>query len=468
MHRLFFFIIFIFFFSISISKTDEDSFFSGGETTNIANNKNAFSLVAKNLEEYLKIDFLVGNALFERIWEDAQVSKNDTKDGLGPFFSASSCEQCHSGDGRGHLPDENFGDIDSISAVIQIGWAKKGKIELLKYIPDPVYGSQISEFSVKNVLKEADIIFKYDYKPEMFNNGIIVELRKPTILLKNLNYGKIGEDTKFSARIAQPIIGLGLIESISDLDILSNEDELDLNKDGISGKANRVWDIISNKETIGRFGWKASQPTVYQQIADAFFNDMGLSNTLHKNPSNCSTFQTICNQIPNGNSVEYNDLEVSNEQLDLITFYSKQLGVPARRNINDKDVIAGKKIFYELSCHSCHVEKFQTSNNAEYNNLKKQTIYPYSDFLLHEMGEGLADSLSEFLANGNEWRTPPLWGLGLTETVSGRQSYLHDGRARTITESILWHGGEAEEIKKDFLKLDVIQLNSILKFLESL
>jgi CxxC motif-containing protein (DUF1111 family) len=249
---------------------------------------------------------------------------------------------------------------------------------------------------------------------------------------------------------------------------MKNEDKFDLNNDGISGKANKVWDDVNQIEELGRFGWKASQPSIYQQVADALFNDMGLSNPLYRDPYNCSESQVNCLNVIDGNSIEHDNLEASNQQIELITFYSQQLGVPARRNIDDDDVIAGKKVFFELSCNSCHKEKFKTGNDSDHKNLNKQVIYPYSDFLLHDMGEGLGDNIPEYLANGNEWRTTPLWGLGLTETVSGRKTYLHDGRARNLIEAILWHEGEANSARTKFLKLDNIQINQLLSFLDSL
>ena len=452
----------------SVVQGEENSFLSGGETTNITNNKNSFSLAAKNLPEYLIVDFLVGDALFERIWEDSRLTKNNAKDGLGPFFSAQSCEACHINDGRGHLPEDIFNDKDSISIVVHLGKKKIDNNKKLKNLSDEVYGSQISEFAVEGILKEANIHFRYDYTIGALDNGMVYELRKPTVFLSNLNYGKIDKDTEFSVRIAQPLIGLGLIENINQKDIIANEDEFDLDKDGISGKANKVWDQTFQNENLGRFGWKASQPSIYQQVSDALFNDMGLSNPLYQNSSNCSEFQVECLDALNGNSIEHDGFEISNQQLDLISFYSTQLGVPARRNIDDKDVIAGKKLFFDLSCNSCHIEKFTTGTHSDYDNLNQQIIYPYSDFLLHDMGEGLGDNLPEYLASGNEWRTTPLWGLGLTEVVSGRQTYLHDGRARNLVEAILWHGGEANRARMEFEKLDKIQINQLLTFLNSL
>jgi len=466
--RLSLIIIISLFFLTTVIKSEENTFQSGGETTNITNNRNSFSLPAKNLPEYLIVDFLVGDALFGRIWEDSRFTSNNAKDGLGPFFSARSCEGCHINDGRGHLPEDIYGDVDSISVVVHLAKNKIDNYKKTKNIPDKIYGSQISEFSVEGIPKEADINFSYDYTIGAFENGMIYELRKPKIILSNFNYGEIDRETKFSARVAQPLIGLGLIESIKDEDILVNVDEFDLNGDGISGKANKVWNDISNSHSLGRFGWKASQPTILQQVADALFNDMGLSNPLYTKPSNCTKFQVECSDAIDGNSKEYDGFEISNQQLNLMSFYSMQLGVPARRNIKNKDVIAGKKLFFELSCNSCHTEKFVTGTHSDYDNLNQQTIYPYSDFLLHDMGEGLADSIDEYEASGSEWRTTPLWGLGLTETVSGRKTYLHDGRARNLIEAILWHGGEANRARMEFEKLEKIQINQLVSFLQSL
>ena len=446
--------------------TFADPLLPGGETSNQVDNKNSFSLSSRNLEEHMRINFLVGNALFERMWEDSSISKNIAKDGLGPFFSARSCESCHINDGRGHIPLTN--KEDKISVVIQISQNIAQSNDHIKNIEDDIYGGQISEFAVKDVLKEADIIIDYKYSLAMYEDGRVVELRRPIIKIDNLNYGQFNESTTFSARIAQPMIGLGLIEHISDQSLLMNEDINDTNNDGVSGKANKVWDIENEKLAIGRFGWKAAQPSVYQQTADAFYHDMGLSNKLYSNPFNCTSKQVECAKAISGNSEEYDDLEVSNDQLDLVTFYSSQLGVPARRSINAENVKKGKEIFFALNCNSCHVESFTTGDSVSHANLNNQIIYPYSDFLLHDMGESLSDGVSEFLAQGSEWRTPPLWGIGLTNIVSEEYGYLHDGRARTIEEAILWHGGEANEIIQNYKKLKKSEVNQLLSFINSL
>jgi CxxC motif-containing protein (DUF1111 family) len=195
---------------------------------------------------------------------------------------------------------------------------------------------------------------------------------------------------------------------------------------------------------------------------------MGLSNTFSSKLNNCSEAQTSCQSMATGNSIEYDGVEVSNEQIDLMVFYQKHLSPPGRRNVNDPEVLKGKKIFFESGCSSCHVQKYITSIDEKNPSLSEQLIWPYSDFLLHDMGKDLADNLSEYNATGAEWRTPPLWGIGLTKSVSGQTHFLHDGRARNILEAILWHGGEAEDSKKKILKLSLVEVEYLLKFIKSL
>tara|TARA_Y100001954_G_scaffold75683_1_gene82994 strand:- start:3322 stop:4725 length:1404 start_codon:yes stop_codon:yes gene_type:complete len=444
-----------------------DTHMSGGKTTNFVKNKNSYSLPARNLDKNLRINFLVGNSLFRRIWEDAATSENIAKDGLGPFFSSTSCDGCHISDGRGHLPILEI-DEDLISAVIQIGQPTKIENTNEKNHNDSTYGGQLSEFSTEDVLEEAQISIEYEFMNVAYDDGTIVQLKKPKVIIDKLNYGDLEPNTSSSIRIAQVMIGLGLIENIAEEDILKLQDIDDSNSDGISGKANVTWDMQESKFKIGRFGWKASQPTVLQQTADAFYHDMGLSNKFYPNASNCTETQLDCNNSVSGNSEIYDNFEVSNDQLDLVTFYSSQLGVPAARNQKKADVIAGKKIFYEVGCNSCHVERHITRSDGPFENLNNQIISPYSDFLLHDMGDGLSDQVPEFEAEGNEWRTPPLWGIGLTKIVSGRESYLHDGRAESLEEAILWHGGESLESKNKFKNLDINQRNQLLKFISSL
>jgi CxxC motif-containing protein (DUF1111 family) len=258
------------------------------------------------------------------------------------------------------------------------------------------------------------------------------------------------------------MIGLGLIEAISENDILKNADVSDMNQDGISGKPNYVYDAVSKTQKLGRFGWKANVANLYHQTAGAFLGDIGITSWLFKN-ENCTSIQNDCSNALTGGSPE-----IDSANLNHTVLYTRTLGVPIRRNVKDENVLMGKMIFKNIGCENCHISNFTTSNQASVNALNNITIRPYSDFLLHDMGLALADDRPDFLADGNEWRTPPLWGLGLIKTVNGHTFLLHDGRARNITEAIIWHSGEAEASKHKFKTLSKNQRVQILAFLNSL
>ena len=446
---------------------------SGGIGSTTSSNKNSFSLPMKNINQSNKIDFFIGNSLFQRNWVPSPAITK-ASDGLGPLFSASSCQSCHISDGRGH-PPQTFTDSKPSLMAIHLSIPPQNNEQALalksthiKSIPDPIYGSQLSNFAIDGISPEGEISITYEFIPVMFDNGKIVSLRKPLYSITNKNYGDLHPEIQISARVAQPMIGLGLIENISELDILKNIDLEDIDGDGITGKANYVWNKLEKKSSLGRFGWKASQPNIYQQTVDALFEDMGLSSTAIPFSDNCTVNQIECKQFQNGNSKEYDGFEVSNDQIDLIVYYSKHLSVPQRRGHDNKDVLAGKRVFFQSGCASCHTPKFQTAKNENDQSLSEQLIWPYSDFLLHDMGEDLADDVGEFLANGNEWRTPPLWGIGLTNKVSGHTNFLHDGRARNILEAILWHGGESKKSRDNVLNLSNNDLDKLLIFLNSL
>jgi len=250
------------------------------------------------------------------------------------------------------------------------------------------------------------------------------------------------------------LIGLGHLEKIPQQEILAHEDIDDKNKDGISGKANYVFNPQTNQTELGRFTWKASAATIKHQTAAAAHNDMGLSNPFF--PShNCTPKQTACLKEAQKSGKEF---DLPQERLDAIAYYLSHLKVPASRE--PQKHLEGKRTFDTLGCIACHT--------ASYTTLEGINISPYSDLLLHDMGEGLMDGRSEFLANGSEWRTPPLWGIGLYKTVSGEANYLHDGRARTIEEAILWHGGEAQSAKERFMRFEKKDREKLIQFLESL
>jgi CxxC motif-containing protein (DUF1111 family) len=256
--------------------------------------------------------------------------------------------------------------------------------------------------------------------------------------------------------------GLGLLDAISEASILQYSDPLDMNKDGISGRPNYVFSHALKREEIGRFGWKANEPTLEDQDAGAFNGDMGLTTNLFPN-ENCGTDQTVCADLANGGKPEVED-----KQMKLMVHYSKFVAVPARRNTEMPNVIKGRELFFEANCHSCHRPTMTTRDDASHKLLSGQKIWPYTDLLLHDMGEELADNRPDGLANGSEWRTPPLWGIGLTGAVNGHEFYMHDGRARSLEEAILWHGGEAEASRESFKSMGAEKRAALLEFLNSL
>jgi CxxC motif-containing protein (DUF1111 family) len=288
-------------------------------------------------------------------------------------------------------------------------------------------------------------------------------LQKPIYEFLNLGYGALQPNTMISPRIAQQIPGLGLLEAISESSILALADVNDSNGDGISGKPNYVWDYQKQQKTLGRFGWKANQPSLFQQTASALLGDMGITSSLFPSENLTALQSSIYGNIANGGSPE-----ISDDNLRKTVFYIQNLAVPARRNHKDAVVLQGKQVFEELGCAKCHTPKMQTSTDYPVAQLRNQTIRPYTDMLLHDMGEGLADNRPDFEANGNEWRTPPLWGIGLINLVNKHTNFLHDGRARNLEEAILWHSGEGENSKKKFTQKQKADRDALIKFLESL
>ncbi len=438
-------------------------------------NRNSFSHNASNIKFEKLINFHIGNGIFRRIWVSSPASTKSA-DGLGPLFNARSCQNCHLKDGRGHTPSANWPIDDSISFVLRLSippqnHKQKILIEERKilFIEEPSYGQQLQDLSIQGFDAEGIINFEYEKVKIKFEDGKTVNLRKPKYTIKNWNYGNPKKDLMLSPRIAQQMIGLGLLESIDENDIISNSDPNDKDNDGISGKPNFVWNKLQKKITLGRFGWKAGQPNLMQQSAEAFKVDIGISSFLNQEAwGDCSVGQELCRKAPNGNTIDQGNSEISREAMDKLVFYVRNLGVPARRNVNNKDVLLGKKIFYESGCIGCHTPKFVTSRIPDQPENSFQLIWPYTDLLLHDMGDGLADNRPEGDADGREWRTAPLWGIGLTETVSGHTEFLHDGRARNLLEAILWHGGEAENSKNKIMKLNKKQREALLKFLNSL
>jgi CxxC motif-containing protein (DUF1111 family) len=395
-------------------------------------------------------------------------STTTARDGLGPLFNTNACQNCHIKDGRGHPPAPDASNAVSMLVRLSIPDAPQYAkvIGQLGVVPEPVYGGQFQDMAVPGVAPEGKVRVDYTPVPVRFKDGTEVELRKPTLQINQLGYGPMHPDTRFSARVAPPMIGLGLLEAIPEQAILANAAAQAKENNGINGRPNQVWDDQLQKTVIGRFGWKAGQPNLNQQNVHAFSGDMGLTTSLRPF-DDCTEAQTACKQAPNGNGPD-GEPEVSDNILRLVLFYSRNLAVPARRGVNDPQVLAGKNLFFQAGCQSCHTPKYTTAADAAEPELANQVIRPYSDLLLHDMGEGLADNRTEFKASGRDWRTPPLWGIGLTQAVSGHTQFLHDGRARNLLEAVLWHGGEATAAQQQVLSFNAEQRAALLAFLNSL
>lgn len=433
---------------------------------------NAFSHSAANIGFAGEERFKLGNALFRKFWVSSP-SSTQASDGLGPLFNARACQSCHLKDGRGHPPE---GSADATSMLIRLARPphtaqEEAALEERRQLnfPDPVYGGQIQDKAVPGLLAEGQIALRYDDLPITLPDGGEVRLRMPDYSIVNLAYGPLAAGTSLSPRIAPPMIGLGLIESIHPADIAAKADPDDRNGDGISGRVSLVRDQRTGALVQGRFGWKASQPSLRAQNAAAFGGDIGISTPEHPSPNgDCTDVQTACFGLPTGVQERLGTTEAPEPVLDLVTFYTANLAVPERRDVGDAKVLRGKKLFYRSGCTACHTPKFVTRRDTEQPAHAFQLIWPYSDFLLHDMGSVLADGQRVGNASGREWRTPPLWGIGLTRTVNGHTFFLHDGRARNLSEAILWHGGEAQAARDRFLELPVFEKEALIAFLESL
>jgi CxxC motif-containing protein (DUF1111 family) len=429
---------------------------SGGETTAFDTSRNAFTLSARNILPEHKTDFYVGDSFFNENWL-AATPVHSERGGLGPLFVSRSCAACHVRGGRGEAPDDNLPPETMVLRISLPGRGDRGEPK-----PDPIYGLQLQTHALPGFKPEVNVLAAYKEFGGAYGDGGKFYLRQPFFQVTDFAYGPPQTNLVFSPLAAPAVIGLGLLEAVPEK-TLCGLVELDLLRaDGIAGKVNRVWDESTKQLVVGRFGWKAEQPSVRQQCAAAFGGDMGLTTTIFPN-ENYSAAQDICsNALSNGHP------EVSDKTFEQVVLYSRMLAVPARRDVTNEMVLRGQKLFQQLNCAVCHNPELKTGEVPGYPELSDQTIHPYSDLLLHDMGEGLSDHRQVFEASGREWRTPPLWGIGLVGTVNGHEFFLHDGRARGLAEAILWHGGEAERAKEQFRLLTLADRDALLRFLKSL
>ncbi len=427
---------------------------SGGSTTVFDETKMAYAQQAPNLTGPHADAFAFGHSVFNRNWVTAP-STTDDFDGLGPRFHQRSCSGCHSRDGRSP-PFDARGEQLGILFRLSI----PGKDEHGGPLGDPTYGTQLRTNAILGVPVDGVPRVTYDRKPGVYGDGTPYELQAPTYAIDNWGSGPPASALLISTRVAPYTIGLGLLSAISEADVLANVHARDV--DGVVGHANRVWDPVSKSKMLGRFGWKANVATVVDQSAGAFSGDIGITSSIAPTES-CTSSMVSCRAAASGSPPELTD-----DKLAAVALYMRALGVPARRSVNDPTVKQGEALFKGFGCASCHKSTFVTGDYPELPEVARQTIHPYTDLLLHDLGAGLADNRPDFEASGAEWRTPPLWGIGLLQRVNGHELLLHDGRARGIAEAILWHDGEGATARERFRNANKSERDALISFLQSL
>ncbi|WOD39605.1 di-heme oxidoredictase family protein [Nodosilinea sp. E11] len=422
---------------------------AGGDTTIYSRTSHAYEQPAPNLDAPWAARHAAGDLAFEAAFVTAPAPVNP---GLGPRFNGTACAGCHIKNGRG-LPTKGQRVVR-----VSLPTPAQGNVPPLAYTheaeppganapPVPGLGNQVQEQAVYGYAPEAVVQLTWQEQGGIYGDGTSYRLRSPQIQLLTADGTPLPDDILISHRIPQPVFGVGLLEAVPEADILRQADPADRDGDGISGRPNRVWDGVQQRLTLGRFGWKANTPTLLQQSASAYTNDMGITNPL----------------FPAADGQQDIDLKT----LTAATVYVQTLAVPARTLLDDPQVQRGERLFASAQCTACHLSELRTGPH-EIPALAHQTIHPYTDLLLHDLGPGLADGRPDFAASGNEWRTPPLWGLGLAQTVLPFAGYLHDGRARTLEEAILWHGGEAELAQATFVAMAPNDRAALVRFLRSL
>lgn len=428
---------------------DPDEELSAGPATVFDSSSSAFSNPIPGLDRDAERAFFRGRALFRDDWVTAP-SSTMSRDGLGPIFNARSCQACHVDDGRGRPP---LGGEETGSLLFRLSAPGGG--------PEPTYGGQLQPLAILGLAGEGQVVISHAEIPGSFGDGEPHSLAAPTYELADLSYGPMVDGVLVSPRVAPAMIGLGLLERVPESAIAGLADPDDGDGDGISGRVNRPVDVATGEPALGRFGWKSNQPSIRQQTAGAFNGDIGITSSLFSS-DDCTAAETDCSGAASGG-----DPELLDAILDDVTAYSRLLAVPARRDHDDPAVLRGKALFAAHGCAGCHAPSLPCDGIDELD-AGPFTIRPYTDLLVHDMGAGLADDRPDVDAGGSEWRTPPLWGLGLIERVNLHTFLLHDGRARDVTEAILWHGGEGEAAREAFRLSSAAERADLLRFLESL
>ncbi len=422
---------------------------SGGATTIFDESAEAFGTEAPNLQGENIERHELGDVAFAMEHVEGTGALNG---GLGPVFDNTSCESCHPGDGRGRPPAgaEPFSSMLFRSSVAGLG--SNGGPKAV-----PGFGGQLQMRSLPAYQAEISALISYVENHGRFSDGTRFQLRVPTYTLTGV-YAQLPAGVLFSPRAAPAVFGLGLLEAVPEWQVLARADPRDRNRDGISGRPNYVWDAVKGRPALGRFGWKANAPNLFQQSAGAYNGDMGITTDLFAAEPCEGQHPGCARHAP----------DIDKQTVADVALYTQTLAVPARRDLDDPVNQRGELVFYAAGCAGCHTPTLRTGVLRGVPEVSNQTIHPYTDLLVHDMGPGLADGRPDFQASGNEWRTPPLWGIGLVETVNGHTNFLHDGRARSLLEAVMWHGGEASRARDAVKRLRRRDRDALIAFLQSL
>lgn len=409
----------------------------------------AFGFPSPALSLSERRDFAVGNSFFRKNWT-TEPSSAPGRDGLGPLFNARSCSGCHLRDGRSRPPTPE--DTASDGLLLRLGLPRPHGPDL----PDPIYGGQLQDQAILGLAPEGRVVIRTQRRAGTYGDGASFELLAPEYAIGDPAYGPPAAGLALSPRTAPHLIGLGLLESVPEADLRSAADPDDRNGDGISGRPNTLR-LPDGRTVLGRFGWKAAQPDVARQTAAAFADDIGITSLefpLDPRPPSLPAAQSAP--------------DIDAHKLARTVFYTRMLAVPRRRDMEAPVVRRGEALFTSIGCADCHTPAWRTGDEVPHPAFRRREIRPYTDLLLHDMGPGLADGKRDGDAGPTEWRTPPLWGIGLFPAVSGHSRYLHDGRARDLAEAVLWHGGEAEGARERFRLAVPEDRAALLAFLGSL
>ncbi len=419
--------------------------------------REAFTQALPGLDEATSQAFLRGRSLFAQNWVVAP-AKDSEVDGLGPLYNRLACISCHPKNGRGKAPEREGEKMQSMLVRLSVpGHSPHGGP-----LPHPAYGDQLNEEGIPGVRGEGRAAIHWIEREEKLADGTPVRLRRPQIVFSETAYGTL-DDALTSPRVGPPVFGLGLLQAVPAATLRQMAREA--KPDGVKGAVNQVWQVAAGKATAGRFGLKANMPDLAQQIAGAMVGDLGITSPLFP-AENCTRRQEACRIAVSGGSPELSAAQLQ----DLLTYLSLLAPPPRRQGETEMQrqaVQRGQARFAAAGCAVCHRPALETGD-APWPALARQTFHPYTDLLLHDMGEGLADGRPDYQASGRQWRTAPLWGLGRYAEINEHGQLLHDGRARDLNEAILWHGGEARNARERFRRLPREAREELFAFLRSL